>query len=161
MKLIIETYGEEKESFRAVNTSDENRIFHTWEKWECYRAGFYATTKKGMTKDECQQAYCDFLSDDERFTDALEKVITEWKHSCEHYLTNVAMNRIAWLGQAAMCYATGVPSAFCGGFFLLTEEQQEHANEVALIYLNKWLEANNMDIVTMEECGYTRQSNIY
>ena len=36
----------------------------------------------------------------------LEKqtVIVEWVNSCEHYLSNFAMNRIAWVGQAAMCY---------------------------------------------------------
>jgi len=26
---------------------------------------------------------------------------------------NDRMNRIAWLGQASMCYATGIPSTYC------------------------------------------------
>lgn len=158
----VSTYGEEVEGFRSVNTSDEDRIFHTHDKWECHKAGFYATTKEGMTKDECETAYRDFLADTEGFAVALQGVITEWKHSCEHYLTNKAMNRIAWLGQASACYALQIPAVFRGGFHLLTEEQQGKANETALEYLNRWLEANGRAAVTMEEAtSGERQSDIY
>jgi ParB-like chromosome segregation protein Spo0J len=157
----ISTYGDETQEFRTVNTSDENRVFHTHDKWECHKAGFYANTKDDMTKGECESAYREFLSDIPRFNDTLDHVITEWKHSCEHYLTNVAMNRIAWLGQAAMCYATGVPAVFRGGFFLLTDEQQSLANDAALVALNKWMKANGRDEVTMNEAYPTRQSDIY
>lgn len=157
----VSSYGEEADGFRTVNTGDESRIFHTYEKWECYQAGFYATTKDGMTKAQCEEAYRDFLSDIPRFADALEHVITEWKHSCEHYLTNSSMNRIAWLGQAAMCYATGVPAAFRSGFLLLTDEQQKAANECALEYLNRWLVANGRDAVPMDVAYSGRQADIY
>lgn len=153
--------AENAEGTRVVNTSDEQRIFHTYEKWECYKAGFYATTKKGMTKTQCEQAYRDFLSDEEKFSDALEHIIEEWKHSCEHYLTNASMNRIAWLGQAAMCYTTGIPAVFRSGFFLLTPLEQEIANEIALHYLNKWLTKHGREAVTMDEAYSGRQSDIY
>lgn len=153
---------DEKPAFRTVNTSDENRIFHTHEKWECFKAGFYNNFKTGSTKEECEEVYRSFLADSNRFSNALEHVITEWKHSCEHYLTNSAMNRIAWLGQAAVCYAEGIPSNFRGGFSLLTNEQQTAANEVALTYLNKWLMANAREPISMEEAySYDRQSQIY
>jgi ParB-like chromosome segregation protein Spo0J len=157
----VTTYGDEAESFRTVNTSDENRIFHTYEKWECYKAGFYATTKDGMTKDQCEYAYRDFLADLPRFEYALSHVITEWKNSCEHYLTNNAMNRIAWLGQASVCYAMGIPSTYRAGFSLLTNEQQDAANEMALVYLNKWLVANGREATTMDVAYSGRQSDIY
>jgi hypothetical protein len=158
----VNTYGDETQKFRATNTDDENRIFHTYEKWECYKYGFYATHKDGMSKAKCEEAYRVFLSDIPRFSSALEHVITEWKHSCEHYLTNSAMNRIAWLGQAAACYEMGIPSTFRGGFFLLTQEQQDAANLCALEYLNKWLSVNGREAVTMEEAySGDRQSDIY
>ncbi len=155
----IATY---QESYRTANTSDPKRIFHTHDKWECYRAGFYASTKEGLTRADGEEEYRLFLSDIPRFAEALEQVVTEWKHSCEHYLTNVAMNRIAWLGQAAMSYATRIPAAYRGGFYLLTEVEQLAANECALTYLNKWLEANGREAVTLEE-GYSgdRQVDIY
>ena len=92
----------------------------------------------------------------------MKGVITTWVHSCEHYLTNTAMNRIAWLGQASMCYATGIPSKYCSGFNLLTDEQQEEANLVALDALNDWLLENALDPVTMEEgLSLDRQVEIY
>lgn len=152
---------DESEQVKTINTDDESRIFHTWDKWECQKAGFYNNTFPGKTKEECEKEYAEFLSDSELFSEALGGVISEWKNSCEHYLTNQPMNRIAWLGQAAMCYATGIPAAFRGGFNLLTDEQQEKANNVALEYLNKWLIANGREEVTLDQADTKRQATIY
>lgn len=157
----ITTYGEEAAEFRTVNTSDENRVFHTFDKWECHKAGFYNGFKTGMTKKECEEGFRDFLADLDQFRKGLKGIMAKWKHSCEHYLTNTAMNRIAWLGQAACCYRTGIPSTFRGGWFLLSEEQQDAANALALKYLNKWLVARGMPAVTMEEAAPARQAEIY
>jgi len=89
-------------------------------------------------------------------------VINNWVNSCEHYLTNTAMNRIAWIGQAAMCYETGIPSKFCGGFSLLTDEQKEAANQVALEVLNEWLRRYNRTPVDMETAlSAGRQVELY
>jgi len=148
--------------YRIPLEGDKDRVFHTYEKWECHKAGFYRSRKDGLTSDECQTMYAEFLKDEARFSQALEGVVTEWVHSCEHYLTNRAMNRIAWLGQAAMCYATGVPSVFCSGFNLLSEDEQDKANQVALEYLNKWLEKNNRAILDIEEAlSIKRQTELY
>ncbi len=153
---------EEVEQYRTVNTSDPDRIFHTFEKWECHKAGFYAGKKDGMTADECEAAYAEYLSDEDRFREGLDGVIREWKHSCEHYLTNKAMNRIAWLGQAAMCYSTGIPSKFCAGFNLLSADQQDKANVIALEALNYWMKQNGRQEVSMEDAlSIGRQVNIY
>jgi len=149
-------------SYRIPNAKDEARIFHTFHKWECHKAGFYKSTCEGMTAEEAKQAYADFLSDSDKFNAAARSVTKEWKHSCEHYLTNKAMNRIAWIGQAAMCYATGVPSKFCSGFNLLTEEQKDKANKIALGVLNDWLVENKLDEVNMDEAlSIGRQVEIY
>ncbi len=158
----VSTYGDEAKAFRSVNTSDDSRIFHTHDKWECFKSGFYANTKDGMTKTECEQAYQAFLSDVPGFAAALTHVITEWKYSCEHYLTNSAMNRIAWLGQAAACYAIGIPAVFRSGYHRLTPEQQRVADETALVALNLWLTSNGRATVTLDEAySYERQADIY
>lgn len=147
---------------RTVNTSDPNRFFHTWDEWECYKAGFYETKFEGKTEDQCKKLYAEFLGDDQRFRQALEKVTSEWKNSCEHYLTNNSMNRIAWLGQASMCYATGIPSKYSAGFYILSNEQQDKANRTALEYLNLWLEKYKLNPVTLNEgLAVGRQVNIY
>jgi ParB-like chromosome segregation protein Spo0J len=157
----VHKYGDQKEGWRTVNTSDSQRIFHTYDKWECHAAGFYATTVKGKTKAECEQEMRDLLVDLPKFRKALGFIVTNWKHSCEHYLTNTSMNRIAWLGQAATCYATGVPSVYRGGFALLTEKQQEKADNEALKYLNKWLKANGRSKASKEQAAPDREMEIY
>lgn len=153
---------EEMDNFRIPNESDESRIFHTYDKWECYKAGFYNNKKEGMTNQQCEDEYIRILTNDQLFSSILEKVIIEWKHSCEHYLTNRSMNRIAWLGQAAVCYESGVPSIYCTAWNKLTEEQQENANKIALIYLNKWMTSNGRNEIDVEEAiSINRQVELY
>ncbi len=138
------------------------RIYHTWDKWECYPAGMYESTAPGkMTATEANGAYALFLRDPKRFADALERLLVEWPNSCEHYLSNEKMNRIAWLGQAAMCIATGIPACFRGGFNLLSDEMQSMANDLALKYLNLWLESHGETAVDLEGAGVNSVANIY
>lgn len=138
------------------------RILHTWEKWECYRAGFYAERPPGgLTQEQGEERYQAFLSDLSAFEAALKHVTTNWKHSCEHYLTNDRMNRIAWLGQAAAAQAIGMPSCCRGGYHRLTEEEQSDADAMALLYLNEWLEANGRRAVTMQQAGGRTEAELY
>lgn len=160
--ITDELTDEQIEPHRIPHQGDDSRIFHTYDKWECEKAGFYKQNVDGMTAEECKAAYRDFLADSDRFRSAANSVINEWVNSCEHYLTNFAMNRIAWIGQASMCYATGVPSKYCSGFNLLTEDQKDEANEVALCVLNDWLLMNGRDPVDMDEAmSRGRQVEIY
>lgn len=150
------------DKYKIPNESDELRIFHTYDKWECHKAGFYKSKKDGWTNEQCELEYVRILSDLDLFSQTLEKVIVDWKYSCEHYLTNRSMNRIAWLGQAAVCYLSGVPSSYSGAWSLLTEDQQKKANEVALNYLNKWLKMNGIDESNIEEAAsINRQIELY
>jgi hypothetical protein len=138
------------------------RILHTWEKWECYRAGFYAERPpNGLTQEQGEECYQVFLSDLSAFDAALRHVITNWKHSCEHYLTNDRMNRIAWLGQAAAAQAIGMSSCCRGGYHRLTNEEQLDADAMALMYLNEWLEANGRLPVTMQQAGGRTEAELY
>lgn len=141
---------------------ENGRIFHEWQEWECYPAGFYSDKPPmGMTVDDCQASYRDFLADIPRFERALGRVISEWKNSCEHYLTNEKMNRIAWLGQSSMCLETGIPSRFCGGYNLLSDDQKRAADEKALEYLNIWLERNGRKTLSWEEAQSKSKADIY
>lgn len=152
----------EIEQYRAGNTSDKERIFHTYEKWECYPAGFYESSVNGMSHDECKAKYKEILSSEDLFEKALNGVVTNWKNSCEHYLTNKSMNRIAWLGQASVCYLSGVPSRYSGSWFEIPKDKRDQADLLALKYLNIWLENNNMSKVDMYQALNTgRQIELY
>lgn len=140
------------------------RIYHTWDKWECYPAGFYEDKPKSRpdeTKEQLEKEYADFLSNQTLFWSALERVIVEWKNSCEHYLTNQNMNRIAWLGQASACIQLGIPAAFRGGFHLMTKEQQRAADMTAFVALNVWLLRNGYAPVSFEDCQSKTEANLY
>ena len=138
------------------------RIYHTWDKWECYPAGFYENhPPDGMTPKEATERYAAFLRDTPQFEAALERVVTEWKHSCEHYLTNVNMNRIAWMGQASACIALGLPAAFRGGFHQLTDDEQRIANEMALKWINVWMERNGHPTLSMDDAQPRTEANLY
>jgi hypothetical protein len=142
-----------------------DRIYHTWDKWECYPAGFFESKPKDnpkMSEGECKYLYAQFLRDIPRFKMAMAGVLKDWPHSCEQWLSNERMNRIAWLGQAAMCYATGIPSTFCGGFNQLTAEEQHAANLAALQYLNIWLEARGEPtLATLKDAERKTQPEMY
>ena len=140
------------------------RIYHTWDKWECFPSGFYEDkhpARPDASKEQLEKEYAAFLSDTATFWAALKRVVTEWKNSCEHYLTNQNMNRIAWLGQAAACIHLGLPSAFRGGFHLLTKEQQKTADMTAFHALNVWLLNNGHPPVTFEDCQSKTEANLY
>lgn len=141
--------------------SKAHRIYHTWDKWECYPAGFYENGRGDMTDDQAKEAYRAFLSDLEAFKKGMERVFAEWPRSCEHYLTNEAMNRIAWLGQAAACIELGLPSRYRSGYFLLSDEQQQKADALALQYLNRWLVARNIEPVDLDGAGVSTKVNLY
>lgn len=137
------------------------RIYHTWDKWECYPAGFYEGQKEGMEDEQCKESYRDFLSDLPRLGRAIVRVMSEWKNSCEHYLTNESMNRVAWLGQASACIDMGMPSRYRSGYFLLTDEQQKAADALALEHLNKWIVEHGGDPVDSDGAGVSAKVNLY
>jgi hypothetical protein len=139
------------------------RIYHTWDEWECYPAGLYETLPplEGMSAQECRDAYTEFLRDLDRFRVGLEGVLADWPHSTEHYLTNERMNRIAWLGQAAMCHQTRIPRAFRSGFIMLTTEEQAAANALALEYLNRFLVARGEPALTPEQAESKTGADLY
>lgn len=116
------------------------RIFHPWDKWEDYTHNFYG----GMgtyPKDNTLQLYASLLRDLPKFEAALQTIISEWPNSCEHNLSNEAMNRVAYLGQASCALVYKVPhNVSMGGYNLLTDEEKAAADAMAQKYLDLWLE---------------------
>jgi len=139
------------------------RIYHTWDKWECYPAGFYDNKARDrtLTDDQCRQIYADFLRDSFLFECVLSIIVNSWVNSCEHYLSNENMNRIAWLGQASACHHLGIPSKYRAGFYLLTEDEQLIANNTALAALNMWLVARGEPPLTLDEAQSKTEANLY
>lgn len=93
--------------------------------------------------DEPEKGYAEFLRDTPKFEVALSQVLESWPLSCEHFLSNEGINRIAWLGQASMFIATGVPERYRAGFMLLSVEEKRLANATAKRALDAWISKQN------------------
>lgn len=147
---------------RTANTGEE-RKFHPCDKWECQKAGFWSSTKDGMSNADCTDAFAAAAKDARLLERGMKKVIKEWVHSCEQNLLNTAMNRLGWMVQASVCHQAGIPAKFFqAGWPLLEESEQEAAYDLALKYLNKWLASHNFEKVEMSEAiSEGRQVEIY
>lgn len=138
------------------------RIYHTWDKWECFRVGFFDNRPpKGISENDCKDMYASLLKDIDEFKRIMIFIISEWKYSCEHNLTNDRMNRVAWMGQAALAYKYMIPARFRGGYYLLTDEQQKAADEAALEIINLWMESQGYEIQTPETIASKTEVDLY
>ncbi len=117
------------------------RIFHSWDKWEDYRYNFYGGIDCKWEKDDSLKLYADLLRDLPEFEQALITITRDWKFSCEHNLTHVGLNRIAYLGQAACALLYKVPHNVCmPAYNLLSDSEKAAADALAEKYLNLWIE---------------------
>lgn len=116
------------------------RIYHHWNKWEDYKAGFY-DNKSGKEKQGMIDKVVEMFSSLELTEKYMDMAITKWYYSCEQNLTNNGMNKIAYIGQAACCLYAGVPATITmEAWSSVPSEFQEAANSIAERKLIKWSE---------------------
>lgn len=84
------------------------RVYHPYDKWEDYKAGFYDNVL-GKNKQDLINKVVELFSNPELTKVYMNKVINDWQYSCEHNLSNYSMNRVAYLGQAACCLYAKIP----------------------------------------------------
>ncbi len=138
------------------------RIYHTWDKWECYRAGFFnVRPPKSLTDEQCEALYKKLLSDIPEFKRVMLRILKEWPNSVEHNLTNDRMNRIAWMGQASLTYKHGIPARYRGGYNLLTDDQKFKADTAAFEVINKWMMARGCKKMHIDEIKSKTEMNLY
>ena len=97
------------------------RIYHRYEYWECYKSGFFRNVS-GEEKKELSKKVIELFENSEKTKEFMLKVINKWVYSCEHNLTNISLNRVAWLGQSACCLYAKIP-------YSLTMENWRYVNE--------------------------------
>lgn len=80
----------------------------------------------------------------------MERVSLEWPISCENALTDMNINRKAWLGHAACALAINCPEDITRkAWRYLSDEQQINANAEAERVISKW------------ELNYIKSNTIY
>lgn len=113
------------------------RVFRHHDEWEDHKAGMYAVRYDDPEAGaELARA---LLADVGDLYAAMSAVTREWPVASEVNLTHVSSNRQAWLGQAACCFACGVPDDVTKqGWHKLTGWQQDAANAVADRVIDEW-----------------------
>lgn len=119
------------------------RIYHPYYLWEDFKHGFYDNSS-GEVKQKHIDKVLEMFNDKHLTITYMNKVIDTWVYSCEHNLTNNSMNRIAYIGQAACCLYSQIPSTITmEAWSLLDDNIKEQANKIANEVLSKWEKKNN------------------
>lgn len=84
------------------------QIYHPYFIWEDYINGMYNTTNIENENDLIEKGISLFCDKDLFYDTSLEMVLN-WKNSADVNLTNVYINRRAWIGRASCCFLYGIP----------------------------------------------------
>jgi hypothetical protein len=118
------------------------RIYHPYTSWEDYHAGMWRKITAVEEEESLRKAY-DFTGDAVLYGSFMRRVTEEWPLSCEHNLSDTAMNRRAWLGHAACCMAIEVPEYITRrAWWMLTQEQRDAADAQADHWIRYWENKN-------------------
>lgn len=121
------------------------RIYHHYEDLEEFHAGMWKIVRGDARKSAISRA-ADLMRDSDAFKAAMLRATNEWPKSCEHNLTMVDGNRLAWLGHAGCCLEAGSPEeATRAAWHSLNAAEQDEANRVAEEVLLTWEERHLSD----------------
>lgn len=105
-----------------------DRVFYHFSIWEDWKNGFYETGRD----DNMSLMSKKVLSNSSDCKAQMMRVIQEWPFSSKQNLTNISLNRNAWLGQAACNISHG--SNFIqtiDGWNMMDQMEQVRANKIA------------------------------
>jgi hypothetical protein len=151
-----------------MNTKiEKNRIYHPWNLWEDYKKGFYENCS-GEDKKQKIDKVIEMFNSAELTEKYMRRVITEWKYSCEHNLTNNSMNKIAYLGQGACCLYASIPNIITMyAWKLLPLEVRQESDKIAKKILLEWEQKRRLLDISMNgrkkgmKKGYQTKLHLY
>lgn len=114
------------------------RIYHSYDKWEDHKNGFYDNIS-GKERTLLENKVFELFENEHICKEYMYRVVNEWRFSCEHNLSNLSMNRIAYIGQSACCLFGGVPNTITMDCWSkINKEHREVANKIAEEVLIFW-----------------------
>lgn len=112
------------------------RIYRDCREWEEIKYNMWGDVEN---KKEWLERAIKFTSNHLLYGSYMKRVIYEWPNSCENALTDLSMNRKAWLGHAAVALAIQCPEDIVRqAWSYLTNEQRILANNEAERYIKEW-----------------------
>ena len=117
----------------------EGEIWHPYWLLEEVESNMWGSTAHRQTWLEIAKT---FTGNHELYGEWMEKVVTDWKYSCEHNLSKPGDKR-PWIGHAAVALAIGCPEDIVReAWGKLSATQQNAANKKAEEAIEKWRLAN-------------------
>lgn len=114
------------------------QIYNHYLEWEDYKNGMWDIFPKSKEKHLLNEAI-NFTGDHKLYGEWMLKVIKTWHISCEQNLSNISLNRRAWIGHAACSLAIKCPEYITRmAWKELTEEQRILANKEADNAIKEW-----------------------
>ncbi len=114
------------------------KVWHPYWTWEDFKAGMW----RQIATDERSKMLpiaIEFTGNAQRYGSFMQRIIREWPISCEHNLTDIHMNRLAWIGHAATCLAINAPEYVTrAAWRYLSQQQMDDANKEAERALRDW-----------------------
>ncbi len=86
----------------------EKQTYVHYEKWEDWINGMWRRCEK-EEEERLLKIAIEFTGDHLRYGEAMKEVVTEWKNTMLNSLTNVSINRRAFLGHCAVSYKLNIP----------------------------------------------------
>jgi hypothetical protein len=115
------------------------QIFIPYTKWECYNNGMWSKISSKAKEHEMHQEAYLFTKDHAIYGNAMKEVVFEWQNSMLNFLSNMSINRKAYLGHCAVMYKIQIPEYIVRNVWkLLTEKEQNLANKQAENTIKIW-----------------------
>ena len=120
--------------------------------WECFKNGMYKTSSEISNYNIHFNNSIKLLSNQNLFFETGMKVLSEWTISCNNFLSNKNINKIAFIGQVCCCYKFGCPEIIVKDAWKTIDKTiQKEANETAYKILRNYEGRNRKLHSKMEE----------
>jgi len=115
------------------------QIFIPYTKWECFNNGMWS--KVGDKQKELEMIHNAYLftKDHTIYGQAMRDVVFIWQNSMLNFLSNLSINRKAYIGHCAVMYKIKIPEYIVRlAWKQLTEKEQNLANKEAENTIKLW-----------------------
>lgn len=120
--------------------------------WESFQNGMYKTYSEIDNYDLHFNNSILLLSNQEMFYETGIRLLNEWPISCDNFLNNSNINKIAFIGQACCCLKFGCPEIIVKeAWKIIDSETRNEANKTASIILKTYERSRKKLHSEMEE----------